>query len=60
LAEAGCLKQAESYGWQANLRSFIRHCPALRNRTGPFPQMVTHDAALGTAARAFGFDVRGI
>lgn len=25
----------------------------------PLPQMVTHDAALGAAARAFGFDVRG-
>jgi hypothetical protein len=24
------------------------------------PQMVTHDAALGAAARGFGFDVRGI
>lgn len=30
-----------------------------RDRVGPLPQMVTHDAALGTAARAFGFDVRG-
>ena len=31
-----------------------------RDRLGPLPQMVTHDAALGAAARAFGFDVRGI
>ena len=31
-----------------------------RDRIGPLPQMVTHDAALGAAARAFGFDVRGI
>jgi predicted nucleic acid-binding protein len=30
-----------------------------RDRIGPLPQMVTHDAALGAAARAFGFDVRG-
>lgn len=30
-----------------------------RDRLGPLPQMVTHDAALGAAARAFGFDVRG-
>jgi predicted nucleic acid-binding protein len=30
-----------------------------RDRVGPLPQMVTHDAALGAAARAFGFDVRG-
>ncbi len=30
-----------------------------RDRVGPLPQMVTHDAALATAARAFGFDVRG-
>ena len=30
-----------------------------RDRVGPLPQMVTHDAALGVAARAFGFDVRG-
>jgi hypothetical protein len=27
---------------------------------GPLPQMVTHDATLGAAARGFGFDVRGI
>jgi hypothetical protein len=31
-----------------------------RDRLGPLPQMVTHDAALGAAARGFGFDVRGI
>ena len=31
-----------------------------RDRLGPLPQMVTHDAALGATARAFGFDVRGI
>jgi predicted nucleic acid-binding protein len=30
-----------------------------RDRLGPLPQVVTHDAALGAAARAFGFDVRG-
>ena len=30
-----------------------------RNRLAPLPQMLTHDAALGAAARAFGFDVRG-
>jgi predicted nucleic acid-binding protein len=30
-----------------------------RDRLGPLPQMVTHDAALGAAAHAFGFDVRG-
>lgn len=30
-----------------------------RDRLGPLPQMATHDAALGVAARAFGFDVRG-
>jgi len=30
-----------------------------RDRLGPLPQMVTHDPALGAAARAFGFDVRG-
>ena len=30
-----------------------------RERMGPLPQMATHDAALGAAARAFGFDVRG-
>lgn len=31
-----------------------------RERVGPLPTMVTHDVALGAAARAFGFDVRGI
>jgi len=31
-----------------------------RDRTGPLPQLLTHDAALGAAARGFGFDVRGI
>ena len=31
-----------------------------RDRFGPLPQLVTHDAALGGAARGFGFDVRGI
>ena len=30
-----------------------------RDRLGPLPQMVTHDAALGAAARSFGFEVRG-
>ena len=30
-----------------------------RDRVGPLPQMLTHNAALGAAARAFGFDVRG-
>jgi predicted nucleic acid-binding protein len=30
-----------------------------RDRIGPLPALATHDAALGTAARAFGFDVRG-
>jgi predicted nucleic acid-binding protein len=30
-----------------------------RDRVGPLPQMVTHAAALGAAAHAFGFDVRG-
>jgi predicted nucleic acid-binding protein len=30
-----------------------------RDRMGPLPEMVTHDAALGAAARTFGFDVRG-
>ena len=30
-----------------------------RDRIGPLPQIVTHAAALGAAARAFGFDVRG-
>ena len=31
-----------------------------RDRTGPLPQLLTHDAALGAVARGFGFDVRGI
>ncbi|CAN5722845.1 hypothetical protein BH24ACI4_BH24ACI4_34330 [soil metagenome] len=31
-----------------------------RDRMGPLPTMATHDTALGLAARAFGFDVRGI
>lgn len=31
-----------------------------RDRIGPLPQLVTHNAALGAAARGFGFDVRGI
>jgi len=31
-----------------------------RDRLGPLPQLVTHEAALGAAARGFGFDVRGI
>ena len=30
-----------------------------RDRMGPLTTMATHDTALGTAARAFGFDVRG-
>jgi predicted nucleic acid-binding protein len=30
-----------------------------RDRIGPLPELVTHDTALGAAARAFGFDVRG-
>jgi predicted nucleic acid-binding protein len=30
-----------------------------RERVGALPQMATHDANLGTAARIFGFDVRG-
>ena len=30
-----------------------------RDRMGPLPTMATHDAALGVAARAFGFEVRG-
>jgi predicted nucleic acid-binding protein len=30
-----------------------------RERMGPLPEMATHDAALGAAARTFGFDVRG-
>jgi predicted nucleic acid-binding protein len=31
-----------------------------RDRLGPLPQLLTHDAGLGAAARGFGFDVRGI
>ena len=31
-----------------------------RDRMGPLQAMATHDAALGLAAQAFGFDVRGI
>ena len=31
-----------------------------RDRMGPLPTMATHDAGLGLAAQAFGFDVRGI
>lgn len=31
-----------------------------RDRMGPLPTMATHDTALGMAARAFGFEVRGI
>jgi len=31
-----------------------------RDRMGSLPQIATHDVALGAAARAFGFDVRGI
>ena len=31
-----------------------------RDRMGPLPTMATHDLALGSAARAFGFDVLGI
>jgi predicted nucleic acid-binding protein len=30
-----------------------------RERVGALPEMATHDTALGAAARAFGFDVRG-
>jgi predicted nucleic acid-binding protein len=30
-----------------------------RDRVGPLQEMATHDAALGVAARAFGFAVRG-
>jgi len=30
-----------------------------RDRMGPLPEVVTHDAALAAAARTFGFDVRG-
>ncbi len=31
-----------------------------RDRIGPIDALATHDAALGAAARAFGFTVRGI
>jgi predicted nucleic acid-binding protein len=31
-----------------------------RDRMGPLPTMATHDTALGLAAQAFGFEVRGI
>jgi predicted nucleic acid-binding protein len=31
-----------------------------RDRIGPLPTMATHDIALGLAAQAFGFEVRGI
>lgn len=31
-----------------------------RERMGPLPVVATHDAALGVAARAFGFEVRGL
>jgi hypothetical protein len=31
-----------------------------RDRMGPLPIVATHDTALGLAARAFGFEVRGI
>lgn len=31
-----------------------------RDRMGSMPMMATHDTALGSAARAFGFDVRGV
>ena len=31
-----------------------------RDRMGPLPVVATHDAALGGAARGFGFDVLGI
>jgi predicted nucleic acid-binding protein len=30
-----------------------------RDRVGPVASLATHDSALGTAARAFGFSVRG-
>lgn len=35
------------------------HRPHLADRAGPLPELVTHVGALGTAARAFGFEVRG-
>ncbi|MGH9408760.1 MAG: type II toxin-antitoxin system VapC family toxin [Vicinamibacterales bacterium] len=31
-----------------------------RDRVGPLTEMATHDTALGAAARAFGFEVRGL
>jgi predicted nucleic acid-binding protein len=31
-----------------------------RDRMGPLPTLATHDTALGLAAQAFGFSVRGI
>lgn len=31
-----------------------------RDRVGPLPTIATHDTVLGGAARAFGFDVRGL
>ena len=31
-----------------------------RDRLGPLPQLLTHDAALAAASRSFGFDVRGV
>jgi predicted nucleic acid-binding protein len=31
-----------------------------RDRMGPLPTLATHDTALGEAAQAFGFDVRGL
>ena len=31
-----------------------------RDRMGPLPEVATHDTALGAAARAFGFEVRGV
>ena len=31
-----------------------------RDRMGSLPTLATHDNALGLAARAFGFDVRGV
>ena len=31
-----------------------------RDRIGPLPQLLTHDAALGAAARGYGFEVRGV
>jgi hypothetical protein len=31
-----------------------------RDRMGPLRTLATHDTALGLAAQAFGFDVRGV